>query len=107
VHHLPPGMQLWIVKELRPGNYHPDRESDGRSVRVDGDRWHGTAYIGNERPGADNGQSFTIHIVQVSNEGARRFDAYLDHASEAGWPGLHTLYGGAIIQTVHVIRDDG
>lgn len=107
VHHLPRGMQLWIVKEPRPGNYHPDRKSDGRSIRIDGTKWYGTAFIGNERPGADNGQSFTIHIVQVSNEGARRFDAYLDKAPEAGWPGVQTLYGGAILQTVHVIRDDG
>jgi hypothetical protein len=107
VHDLPPEMQLWIVKEPRPRNYHPDGGPLGSTIRINSNKWYGTAFVGNERRGADEGQSFTIHIVQISSKGARRFVAYLDKAAEAGWPGLRTLYGGIILQTVRVTRYDG
>jgi hypothetical protein len=105
VHDLPPGMQLWIVKESRPGNYHPDGGPEGSTIRMDGSKWYGTAFVGNSRPGADRGKSFTIHVVQISSEGAGRFGAYLAEAAEAGWPGLQTLYGGVTLQRVRVVRD--
>ena len=107
VHDLPPGMQLWVVKEPHQGNYHPDGGPFGLTIQIDGNKWYGTAFVGNGRRGADQGRHFTIHIVQISSEGARRFGAYLDKAAGAGWPGLQSLYGGIIVRSVGVMRYNG
>ena len=96
VNKLPPGMQLWIVKEVA-GRFHPDRGP----ASVKGSNWTATAFVGNAR--GDSGE-FTIHVVLANQETGVKYNEYLDHAAP-DWNGLDTLNDGVIVGTVTVIRD--
>jgi hypothetical protein len=100
---LPNGIQLWIVKEPHPGNYHVD----SGPVLIRGNTWVCTAYIGTDLPGAHQGKEFLIHVVAAPDATSKKFRDYVDNANATGaWIGLPTLYDGKIVATVTVIRDD-
>jgi uncharacterized coiled-coil protein SlyX len=102
VENLPTNEELWIVKKI--GNsYHPDRGP----VFIDGKNWSGTAYVGNNQPGADTGRTFTILIVAASKETEEKYIKYLDEADAKGsYPGIPSLLGGKELKRITVIRDD-
>ena len=103
VEDLPSGMELWVMKEVQMGNYHPD---DGPAI-IAGKEWKSTAYVGNSTPGADTGISFKILIVEASHETGKKFKDYLKYAHQSGnWPGISTIYDGKKVATIEVIRDD-
>lgn len=103
VSNLAVGKELWIIKEPHTGSYHPDTGP----VIVEGKKWMGTAFIGNNTLNADNGRNFTIHIVMCSHEAGRRFKDYLSKAHQTdGWVGFPTLFDGKKMATVSVVRDD-
>jgi hypothetical protein len=96
-------MELWIVKEIAPGNYHPDRGP----IFVTGNTWSATAYVGHQTHGADTGIRFIIHIVMVSHESGKKFNNYIDTAHRTGgWSGIDTIYDGKIVATLSVVRND-
>ena len=101
---LPSTSELWVVKEPFPGTFHPD---NGPAI-FKGDKWYATAYIGNAEPLADQGKKFKIHIIMASSnsKAAQNYRDYLETARSKGWPGLQSLYGGEIVATVVVVRDD-
>jgi hypothetical protein len=100
---LPYGVELWVVKEPSPGNFHPDR---GPAL-IEDNCWRATAFIGNAAIGADQGEEFIIHLVAVTHETSWRFHSYLDKAHITNsWIGISTLFGGQVVGTVRVIRDD-
>lgn len=104
VEKLPEDAELWVVKEPRLSNFHPD--SGPIKVEKDG-AFTTTAYIGNANLGADQGLSFPVHIIACGQVGSDYFRRYLKQAAETGdWPGLSTLKGGKIMATVTVIRKD-
>ncbi|HZR84220.1 MAG TPA: hypothetical protein VFD92_24190 [Candidatus Binatia bacterium] len=100
---LPSGIDLWIVKEPSSGNFHPD---DGPIHVTDG-HWQGTAFVGNSAPGADQLHSFLIHVVGATADTSEHFRDYLTgaHATDS-WGGLSSLFGGVILGSVTVVRDD-
>lgn len=114
---LPEKMELWIVKDVN-NRYHPD---DG-PIDIIGETWESFAYVGNNAPRSDQGVHFTIHIVEVSHETGKKFDAYLTGAKQTGnWPGINRTqivlvtekdlenvakYDGIIKKTITVIRND-
>lgn len=100
---LPPEKELWVVKEIEGGFFHPDKGP----ARISDGNWIATAYIGNSALGADNGLEFTIHIVASSHETGREFKKYLKTAQRNGWPGVPTIFDAEIVATVVVTRDDG
>lgn len=101
---LPSNHELWAIKEPFPGNFHPDNGP----ASIKGNKWSATAYIGNAKPFADQGLRFKIHVVmaQSDSEAAKKYRSYLETANNIGWPGLPDLYGGIIVATVEVVRDD-
>jgi len=101
---LPSTSELWVVKEPFPGDFHPD---DGPAI-FEGNKWYATAYIGNAKPHANQDQKFKIHIIMASSnsKAAQKYRDYLRTARSKGWPGLQNLYGGEIVATVVVVRDD-
>lgn len=100
---LPENLEIWIVKEPHSGNFHPDNGP----VLIQGEKWIGNAYIGNNAPLADQGISFTIHLVVISKEGGNQFRQYLDRAhKDNSWLGLPSVLDGRVVSTVTVIRDD-
>jgi hypothetical protein len=101
---LPSNHELWAIKEPFPGNFHPD---NGPAL-IEGNKWSATAYIGNAKPFADQGLRFKIHVVmaQSDSKAAEKYRSYLETANNIGWPGLPDLYGGIIVATVEVVRDD-
>lgn len=103
IHNLPPDKELWIVTEPHPRNFHPHTGP----VLVQGQKWMGSAFIGNHTLNADTGRQFTIHIVLGLKEMGRYFKDYLENAHRTGaWPGIPSLFGGKILSSVRVIRDD-
>ena len=102
VDNMPAGMQLWVVKEPSPNNFHPDAPK----ATITGNEWRATAYVGNNRAGSDTGTEFPIHIVLTSAATGQKFEKYLQTAAANGWPGLDTIFDGRILATTKVIRDD-
>jgi Tfp pilus assembly protein PilF len=103
-YNLPSNYELWVVKEPFPGNFHPD---NGPAI-LEGSKWYATAYIGNAKPFTDNRLKFKIHIIMAPSESraTKTYRKYLETAHSKGWPGLPSLYGGTIVATVEVVRDD-
>jgi len=103
VEDLPNGTELWVIKEVNIGNYHPD---NGPAF-ISGNKWESTAFVGNSTQGADAGIAFKIHIVEASHETGNKFRNYLGSAHRTGnWSGIGTIYDGKIVATIKVTRDD-
>ncbi len=98
---LSPGLDLWIVKEVGPGNFHPD---DGPVYTMRG-QWFGTAYLGAQNATVSTPRSYTVHIVLASRSTSTYYRQYLDrcHAADS-WPGLPTLMGAVPVCTVTLTR---
>lgn len=100
---VPNDKEIWIVKQIAPYSFHPERGP----VFVKNSRWWGTAYVGNNTPNADTGMRFTIHLVLATFEAGKKYNAYINNAYRTGrWCGMDSLFGGEILTTVQVVRDD-
>ena len=98
---IPINKELWVVKEVGKGRYHPDNGP----ITIEGDKWYTTAYVGNYHPRADDGRTFVIHIVLISQENGAKFAEYIKKShSRDIWCGINTIYDGEIVATVKVIR---
>jgi len=103
VDRVPNDKEIWIVKQIAPYDFHPDRGP----VFVKSGRWWGTAYVGNNTPNADTGMRFTIHLVLATFDAGKKYNAYINNAYRTGrWCGMDSLFGGEILATVQVVRDD-
>src|SRR6185369_16253419 len=103
VFNLPNGKELWLVNEPHPDNFHPNTGP----VMIDGKKWIGTAFIGNDGLNADTGKRFKIHLVLCDRETGEKYKDYLVNAHRTGgWVGLPTLFAGKSMATVEVVRSD-
>jgi hypothetical protein len=94
-------INLWIVKEIGAGNYHPD----AGPVRVQGNWWSESPTWGVEMPPVPSPERYTVHVVAASKNTSSQYRAYIERCHlEDCWPGLPSLMGGVAVHTISLTR---
>ena len=90
------GVDLWLVKEIAPGIYHPD---DG-PMHVRSGRWSGSLFLGNRAATPTSPERYKVHLVATTHRGSAMFKAYLHEShSRNSWTGVPSLGGGTVLAT--------